>query len=131
MGARALYFAPTRMPRIRPVFSAITWRASSTGKTRMSDSTRRSTASRPTSAAPARAGFEHSPWQLVEHIRIAQDDILDFCMNAAYKHTMKWPDDYWPKDPAPPNQKAWEDEHRVVQALARRAEARSPARSTI
>jgi uncharacterized damage-inducible protein DinB len=55
------------------------------------------------------AGFEHSPWQLVEHIRIAQEDILDFCVNAAYEHTMNWPDDYWPKDPAPPNEKAWTD----------------------
>ena len=27
------------------------------------------------------AGFEHSPWQLLEHIRIAQKDILDFCVN--------------------------------------------------
>jgi hypothetical protein len=52
-------------------------------------------------------GFEHSPWQLLEHIRIAQEDILDFCVNAAYEHTMKWPDDYWPKDPAPPSQEAW------------------------
>jgi uncharacterized damage-inducible protein DinB len=55
------------------------------------------------------AGFEHSPWQLVEHIRIAQEDILDFCVNSAYEHTMKWPDDYWPKDPAPPSQNAWTD----------------------
>ena len=55
------------------------------------------------------AGFEHSPWQLVEHIRIAQEDILDFCVNGAYEHTMKWPDDYWPKDPAPPSEKAWTD----------------------
>ena len=55
------------------------------------------------------AGFEHSPWQLLEHIRIAQDDILDFCVNSAYEHTMKWPDDYWPKDPAPPSDKAWTD----------------------
>jgi hypothetical protein len=52
-------------------------------------------------------GFEHSPWQLVEHIRLAQDDILDFCVNSAYQHTMKWPDDYWPKDPAPPSEQAW------------------------
>jgi hypothetical protein len=52
-------------------------------------------------------GFEHSPWQLVEHIRIAQDDIVDFCVNSSYKHTMKWPDDYWPKDPAPPGEQAW------------------------
>jgi uncharacterized damage-inducible protein DinB len=55
------------------------------------------------------SGFEHSPWQLVEHIRLAQDDILDFCLNSAYKHTLKWPDDYWPKDPAPPNEQAWTD----------------------
>ena len=53
------------------------------------------------------AGFEHSAWQLLEHIRIAQEDILDFCVNTTYAHTMKWPDDYWPKDPSPPDEKAW------------------------
>jgi len=55
------------------------------------------------------AGFEHSPWQLLEHIRIAQEDILDFCLNAACEHTRKWPDDYWPKQPGPPDEKAWTD----------------------
>jgi uncharacterized damage-inducible protein DinB len=54
-------------------------------------------------------GFEHSPWQLLEHIRIAQEDILDFCVNASYEHTMKWPDDYWPRDPQPPSARAWTD----------------------
>ena len=53
------------------------------------------------------AGFEHSPWQLLEHLRLAQDDILDFCLNPSYEHTMKWPDDYWPGDPAPPSDQAW------------------------
>jgi len=53
------------------------------------------------------AGFEHSPWQLVEHLRIAQKDLLDFCVNARYVHTMKWPDDYWPAQPAPPTDEAW------------------------
>ena len=52
-------------------------------------------------------GFEHSAWQLLEHIRIAQNDILDFCVNAKYEHR-KWPDDYWPADPAPPDAGAWE-----------------------
>jgi hypothetical protein len=52
------------------------------------------------------AGFEHSPWQLVEHMRLAQDDILDFCLNPRYEHTKKWPDDYWPRL-APPNDAAW------------------------
>lgn len=51
-------------------------------------------------------GFEHSAWQLLEHLRIAQEDILDFCVNANYVHK-KWPDDYWPVDPAPPDDKAW------------------------
>jgi uncharacterized damage-inducible protein DinB len=53
-------------------------------------------------------GFEHSAWQLLEHIRIAQDDILDFCVNAAYEHTLTWPDDYWPPTPAPADAAAWE-----------------------
>jgi uncharacterized damage-inducible protein DinB len=54
-------------------------------------------------------GFEHSVWQLLEHMRIAQEDILDFCVNPKYVHTMKWPDDYWPKDAAPPNSHAWDE----------------------
>ena len=45
----------------------------------------------------------------LEHIRIAQADILDFCINAAYAHAMRWPDDYWPQDAAPPGPQAWTD----------------------
>jgi uncharacterized damage-inducible protein DinB len=52
------------------------------------------------------AGFEHSAWQIVEHLRIAQDDILDFSVNPRYEEKLKWPDDYWP-DPAPPSDAAW------------------------
>ena len=63
-------------------------------------------------------GFEHSPWQLLEHMRMAQDDILDFCVNANYVHSMKWPDDYWPA-PEPPSDAAWTGEHRVVHAITR------------
>jgi uncharacterized damage-inducible protein DinB len=51
-------------------------------------------------------GWEYSAWQLVEHLRIAQADILEFCQNAKYKEK-KWPDDYWPKSPAPRNATAW------------------------
>jgi uncharacterized damage-inducible protein DinB len=54
------------------------------------------------------AGLPHSPWQLLEHLRIAQEDILDFCRNANYVHK-KWPDDYWPENPVPPNPKAWDE----------------------
>jgi uncharacterized damage-inducible protein DinB len=53
------------------------------------------------------AGFEHSPWQLLEHMRLAQEDLLDFCVNAKYEHNLKWPDDYWPEQ-APPSDAAWQ-----------------------
>ena len=52
-------------------------------------------------------GFEHSPWQLVEHMRLAVDDVLDFCVNANYVHSMKWPDDYWPTQ-EPATADAWD-----------------------
>ncbi len=54
-----------------------------------------------------RAGA-HSPWELVEHIRIAQHDILDFSQNSHY-HEMEWPKDYWPPTPAPPSGAAWDE----------------------
>lgn len=54
-------------------------------------------------------GFDHSVWELVEHIRIAQEDILDFCVNASYAHDKEFPDDYWPTDPAPPSEPTWAD----------------------
>jgi hypothetical protein len=51
-------------------------------------------------------GAAHSPWQILEHLRIAQWDILEFTRDS--KHlSPKWPDEYWPKAPAPPNSKAW------------------------
>ena len=33
-------------------------------------------------------GFEHSAWQLVEHLRLAQHDLLDFCVNSRYSHAL-------------------------------------------
>lgn len=54
-------------------------------------------------------GFEHSPWQLLEHLRLAQKDLLDFCVNPQYAHALAWPGDYWPRAPAPPGERAWDD----------------------
>ncbi len=48
----------------------------------------------------------YSAWQLVEHIRIAQWDMLQFCRDAEHK-SPKWPDDYWPKESAPEDDNAW------------------------
>ena len=51
-------------------------------------------------------GLPHSPWELLEHIRITQHDILDFCVNPKYEE-MQWPQDYWPKSAAPPAADSW------------------------
>ena len=51
-------------------------------------------------------GWDYSAWQLVEHLRLAQADILEFCVGAAYREK-KWPEAYWPKKPAPPRAAAW------------------------
>jgi hypothetical protein len=48
----------------------------------------------------------YSIWQLVEHIRIAQWDMLNFCLDPNHK-SPKWPDEYWPKEAAPKNDEQW------------------------
>jgi hypothetical protein len=64
----------------------------------------------PVSARGERAeGFAYSAWQLLEHMRLAQKDLLAFCVDRNYVHALTWPDDYWPKAPAPPDASAWEN----------------------
>jgi uncharacterized damage-inducible protein DinB len=53
------------------------------------------------------AGLPHSPWEIVEHIRITQRDILDFCMSEKYRE-LEWPADYWPSSPEPGGERAWD-----------------------
>jgi DinB superfamily len=51
-------------------------------------------------------GAAHSPWEVLEHLRLAQRDILEFTRNP--KHVSpEFPAGYWPKSPAPPDSKAW------------------------
>jgi hypothetical protein len=58
-------------------------------------------------------GAEHTAWQLLEHIRIAQWDILEFSRNP--KHVSPaWPEGYWPKTEAPPSAAAWNKSMRQV-----------------
>ncbi len=52
-------------------------------------------------------GAPHSAWELLEHLRIAQNDILQFSQAAGHVK-LKWPDDYWPSNPAPGNPKQWD-----------------------
>jgi DinB superfamily len=67
------------------------------------------------------AGLPYSAWQLLEHIRITQHDILRFSKNSdGQYHSPKWPEGYWPKSPDPPNDKAWDNS--VAQVHADRKE---------
>jgi uncharacterized damage-inducible protein DinB len=50
----------------------------------------------------AATGLPYTLWQLLEHIRLAQHDILDFCRNPGYAE-LRWPDDYWPPAGATPS----------------------------
>jgi hypothetical protein len=53
------------------------------------------------------AGMPHSPWMLLEHMRLAQWDILEFSRNS--KHVSPaWPEGYWPSSEAPSSKAAWD-----------------------
>jgi hypothetical protein len=60
-------------------------------------------------------GASHSPWEILEHMRLAQWDILEFSRNP--KHVSPpWPSGYWPKTQAPPNSAAWSNSIKAFQA---------------
>ena len=52
-------------------------------------------------------GLPHSPWELLEHLRIAQEDILAFSRDPDHA-SPDWPAGYWPDIPAPPDASAWD-----------------------
>lgn len=54
------------------------------------------------------AHLPYSAWELIEHLRLAQEDILDFCRNPEYRERT-WPGDYWPASPAPSSDAAWDE----------------------
>jgi hypothetical protein len=54
------------------------------------------------------AGMPHSPWELLEHVRIAQADILDYSRKAEGHVSPQFPDGYWPPSPEPPSDTAWD-----------------------
>jgi hypothetical protein len=53
------------------------------------------------------SGLPHTPWRLLEHMRIAQWDILEFCVNPRHV-SPEFPDGYWPKGDTPPDG-AWDN----------------------
>jgi DinB superfamily len=60
-------------------------------------------------------GSAYSAWQLLEHLRIAQGDILEFCRDAKHK-SPPWPEGYWPKTEAPPGAASWNNSLRSFRA---------------
>lgn len=52
--------------------------------------------------------FPHSAWELVEHIRLAQADLIAFMRDSSYE-APAWPDDYWPSTQAPRDSDEWEN----------------------
>ncbi len=60
-------------------------------------------------------GAPHTAWQLLEHMRIAQSDILEFSRNGKHK-SPPWPEGYWPKTEAPPKAAAWNNSLRSFRA---------------
>ena len=76
-------------------------------------------------------GLPYSAWQLVEHMRIAQRDILEFSAppEGGYR-ALEWPKDYWPTEVKPPSEIAWEQslvavrrDREAFEALIERPEA--------
>jgi hypothetical protein len=51
-------------------------------------------------------GSPHSAWELLEHLRIAQADIVEFSRSKNYVEK-QWPDDYWPPSPSPKSKREW------------------------
>ena len=61
----------------------------------------------------------YSAWQLVEHLRITQRDILDFSAPPAGGYRpLQWPADYWPKSPTPPTSTSWDSTLAALRADA-------------
>src|ERR1700755_2849311 len=70
----------------------------------------------PTELRSARpAGTPHSAWELLEHLRIAQWDMLEFSRDPKHE-SPEWPSGYWPGSPEPPNRGAWDHSVAAFQA---------------
>jgi hypothetical protein len=52
--------------------------------------------------------YPHAPWELVEHVRLTQADLVAFLEDATYT-APNWPEGYWPDGPAPPTPESWDE----------------------
>ena len=53
-------------------------------------------------------GFRHTGWELVEHLRLAAEDLVSYCRDADYEK-LGWPEGYWPQTTEPPSEEAWRE----------------------
>ncbi|MDF1523602.1 MAG: DinB family protein [Trueperaceae bacterium] len=67
-------------------------------------------------------GLPHSAWELVEHVRLAQADLIAYLEDPGYA-APAWPDDYWPAAPGPASEAAWEEAVAAVGAGRARLKA--------
>jgi hypothetical protein len=74
-------------------------------------------------------GFQHSAWQLLEHLRLAQRDILQYCRDKEHE-SPAWPEGFWPKASAPPDGKAWDRSARAFLADLRSCQRVAKERRT-
>jgi hypothetical protein len=58
-------------------------------------------------------GLAHTPWQLLEHLRLAAEDLVSYCLDPEYRD-LGWPEGYWPETAEPPSEPAWERSARAV-----------------
>ena len=60
-------------------------------------------------------GMPYSGWQLLEHIRLALEDMVEFSASSKYKEK-RFPEDYWPKSAEPPSKAAWSKSVKKIEA---------------
>jgi hypothetical protein len=73
-------------------------------------------------------GSPHSPWELLEHIRITQGDLLEFMANPRYE-APEWPRSYWPPSAQPPSERAWDQSVGVIERDREQLKALAQRRS--
>lgn len=61
-------------------------------------------------------GFSHTVWELTEHLRIALHDLVEYSKDSHYA-SPPWPDGFWPDQPAPASEEAWQESIKKIRAL--------------
>lgn len=70
-------------------------------------------------------GSRHTAWQQLEHLRLAAEDLVSYCIDSDYED-LGWPEGYWPESAEPPSDEAWDESVRrllgATEAMAKLVE---------